>query len=279
MSALTTAPAVPDRRAAVPALKVTQGRVVRSEFTKFRSLRSTMWTLLTAVVLMIGLGAVFSAVTASQYHTFSAADRATFNPVGISLAGIGFAVVAFGVLGVLVMSGEYSTGMIRSSLTAVPRRMPVLWAKLAVFASTVFVVSLIASFASFFIGQALLSSHHLGVSMTAPGALRSVIGAALYVTVAGMIGIALGALLRNTAAGIATFAGVFFVLPPIAGLLPASVSDHLTQYLPSNAGGVLYGGAMGVHNPLSPWTGFALLCAYAVVLIGAGAWRLRRSDA
>jgi len=272
-----TAPATP--AATVTPLKVTQGRVLRSEFTKFRSLRSTMWTLLTAVVLMIGLGAVFSAVTASQYHTFSAADRATFNPVGISLAGIGFAVVAFGVLGVLVMSGEYSTGMIRSSLTAVPRRMPVLWAKLAVFAGTVFVVSLIASFASFFIGQALLSSHHVGVSITAPGALRSVIGAALYVTVAGMLGVALGALLRNTAAGIATFAGVFFVLPPIAGLLPASVSDHLTQYLPSNAGGVLYGGAMGVHNPLSPWTGFALLCAYAVVLIGAGAWRLRRSDA
>ena len=272
-----TAPATP--AATVTPLKVTQGRVLRSEFTKFRSLRSTMWTLLTAVVLMIGLGAVFSAVTASQYHTFSAADRATFNPVGISLAGIGFAVVAFGVLGVLVMSGEYSTGMIRSSLTAVPRRMPVLWAKLAVFAGTVFVLSLIASFASFFIGQALLSSHHVGVSITAPGALRSVIGAALYVTVAGMLGVALGALLRNTAAGIATFAGVFFVLPPIAGLLPASVSDHLTQYLPSNAGGVLYGGAMGVHNPLSPWTGFALLCAYAVVLIGAGAWRLRRSDA
>jgi ABC-type transport system involved in multi-copper enzyme maturation permease subunit len=278
MSAVLT-PTAPAAAAGAPALKVTQGRVLRSEFTKFRSLRSTMWTLLTAVVLMIGLSAVFSAVTASQYHTFSAADRATFNPVGISLAGIGFAVVAFGVLGVLVLSSEYSTGMIRSSLTAVPRRLPVLWGKLAVFASTVFVVSLIASFVSFFVGQALLSGHHLGVSITAPDALRSVIGAALYVTVAGMIGVALGALLRNTAAGIATFAGVFFVLPPLGELLPASISNHLAQYLPSNAGGVLYGGAMGVAHPLSAWTGFALLCGYAVVLVGAGAWRLRRSDA
>ena len=274
MSALTTAPA-----AAGPALKVTQGRVLRSEFTKFRSLRSTAYTLLTAVVLMVGLGAIFSAVTASQYHTFDAADRATFNPVSISLSGMMFAVVAFGVLGVLMISGEYSTGMIRSSLTAVPRRLPVLWGKLAVFAGVIFSISLVASFICFFLGQALLSSHHLGVSIAAPGALRSIIGAALYGTVAGMIGVALGALFRNTAAGIATFAGVFFVIPPLTGLLPASISDHLSQYLPSYAGDALWGGARSVTNALSPWTGFAVLCGYAVVVIAAAALRLRRVDA
>jgi ABC-2 type transport system permease protein len=277
MSAVLTpaAPAV----ASATALKVTQGRVLVSEFTKFRSLRSTVYTLLAAVVLTIGIGALFSAVTASQYHTFSPADQATFNPVSTSLAGIAFAVVAFGVLGVLMMSGEYSTGMIRSSLTAVPRRLPVLWSKLAVFAGAIFSVSLVASFISFFLGQALLSSHHLGVSITAPGALRSVIGAALYVTVAGMMGVALGTLFRNTAAGIATFAGVFFVIPPLVGLLPSSVSSHLIPYLPSNAGGVLWGGAQGVTSALSPWTGFALLCGYGAVLIAAAAWRLRRADA
>jgi hypothetical protein len=117
------------------------------------------------------------------------------------------------------------------------------------------------------------------VSITAHDALRSVIGAALYVTVAGLIGLALGALLRNTAAGIATFAGVFFVIPLLATLLPASISDHLAQYLPSNAGGVLWGWAAHLPNALSPWTGFALLCGYAAILIGAGAWRLRWSDA
>jgi hypothetical protein len=279
MSAVIAPAATAPAQARVPALKVTQGRVLLSEFTKFRSLRSTMWTLLTAVVLMIGIGALFSAVDASQYHTFNALERAAFNPVTTSLNGVIFAVVAFGVLGVLVMSGEYGTGMIRSSLTAVPRRLPVLWGKVAVFAGTIFSVSLVASFASFFLGQALLSSHHLGVSITAPDALRSVIGAALYVTVAGLIGLALGALLRNTAAGIATFAAVFFVIPLLAVLLPASISDHVSQYLPSNAGGVIWGGAANVHNALSPWTGFALLCGYAAVLIGAGAWRLRRSDA
>ena len=274
---LTSEPA--SARQAAPALKVTQARVLLSEFTKFRTVRSTVWTLLVAVVLMIGISALFSAVTASQYHTFDAADRATFNPVSISLSGMMFAVVAFGVLGVLMISGEYSTGMIRSSLTAVPRRLPVLWGKLAVFAGVIFSISLVASFICFFLGQALLSSHHLGVSIGAPGALRSIIGAALYGTVAGMIGVALGALFRNTAAGIATFAGVFFVIPPLTGLLPASISDHLSQYLPSYAGDALWGGARSVTNALSPWTGFAVLCGYAAVLIAAAALRLRRVDA
>jgi len=274
---LTSEPA--SARAADPVLKVTQARVLLSEFTKFRTVRSTVWTLLVAVVLMIGISALFSAVTASQYHTFSPADRATFNPVSISLSGMMFAVVAFGVLGVLMISGEYSTGMIRSSLTAVPRRLPVLWGKLAVFAGVIFSISLVASFICFFLGQALLNSHHLGVSIAAPGALRSIIGAALYGTVAGMIGVALGALFRNTAAGIATFAGVFFVIPPLTGLLPASISDHLSQYLPSYAGDAVWGGARSVTNALSPWTGFAVLCGYAVVVIAAAALRLRRADA
>jgi ABC-2 type transport system permease protein len=274
---LTSEPA--SARTADPVLKVTQARVLVSEFTKFRTVRSTVWTLLVAVVLMIGISALFSAVTASQYHTFSPADRATFNPVSVSLGGIMFAVVAFGVLGVLMISGEYSTGMIRSSLTAVPRRLPVLWGKLAVFAGVIFSISLVASFISFFLGQALLNSHHLGVSVAAPGALRSIIGAALYVTVAGMIGVALGALFRNTAAGIATFAGIFFVIPPLTQLLPASISDHLSQYLPSYAGEAVWGGARGITDALSPWTGFALLCAYAAVLIAAAALRLRRVDA
>jgi hypothetical protein len=273
-------PAVPTPAAARrPALRVTQGRVLLSEFTKFRTLRSTMWTLLAAVVLMIGLAALFSAVTASQYHTFNALQRADFNPVTTSLNGVMFAVVAFGVLGVLLMGGEYSTGMVRSSLTTVPRRLPVLWGKLAVFAGSIFSASLLASFISFYLGQALLSSHHLGVSITAHVALRSVIGAALYVTVAGLIGVGLGALLRNTAAGIATFAAVFFVIPLLATLLPASISNHLAQYLPSNAGDAIWGGAAFVPNALSPWTGFALLCGYAAILTSAGAWRLRRSDA
>src|SRR6516162_7432279 len=223
MSAVLTPAAPAPAPARVPALRVTQGRVLLSEFTKFRSLRSAMWTLLAAVVLMIGLGALCSGTAAGQYHTFTWAERAAFNPVTTSLTGVIFAVVAVGVLGVLVTGGEYSTGMIRASLTAVPRRLPVLWGKLAVFAGSIFSVSLAASFLSFVLGQALLGSQHLGVPVTADEAMRSVIGAALYVTVAGLIGLALGALLRNTAAGITTFAAVFFVIPLLATLLPASI--------------------------------------------------------
>ncbi len=270
----TTVPA-----AGEPALRVTQLRVLASEWTKFRSLRSTMWTMVAAVVLTIGIGALFSAVTANQYHTFSVADKASFNPITTSLNGTLFSQLAIGVLGVLLITGEYSTGMIRSSLTAVPRRLPVLWAKLGVFAGLAFLLMVITDFVSFFVGQALLSSHHLGVAISSPNALRDVIGAALYVTVAGIIGMALGTLMRNTAAGISTMVAVFFVLPPVAGLLPSSWSSHFVQYLPSNAGEVLYGGANGLAHPLAPWTGFGVLCAYAVVLIGFAAWRLRRADA
>lgn len=279
MTATMTAPVTSAPSIDKQTLRVTQARVLLSEWTKFRSLRSTVYTLLSAVVLAVGIGALFSAVTASQYHTFGAADRAAFSPVATSLDGTLFAQVAIGVLGVLLICGEYTTGMIRSSLTAVPKRLPVLWAKLGVFAGVVLAVTMVSSFVSFFLGQALLSGHHLDVSISSPGALRSVIGAGLYMTVAGMIGIALGTILRNTAAGISTFVAAFFVIPPLTGLLPASWSSHFVQYLPSNAGEAIYGGTRALANPLAPWTGLSVLCVYAAVLIGVAAWRLRSVDA
>lgn len=272
--------AVLDRPATTvdPALRVTQGRVIRSEWTKFRSLRSTVYTLLTAVGLTVGIGALFSAVTKSQFDTLSPAQQATFDAVGTSLGGITFSQLAIGVLGVLLITGEYSTGMIRSSLTAVPARLPVLWAKLAVFAGVVFAVSLVTSFVSFLLGQALLGSD-LNVTLSEPGALRAIVGAAAYVTIAGLMGVALGALLRNTAAGISTFVGVFFVVPPLTLLLPSSWTDAFAQYLPSNAGGSMFSSDMGLDNALSPGAGLAVLLLWAVALIGAAAWRLRRFDA
>jgi ABC-2 type transport system permease protein len=273
---MTTAiltPAAPAR------LKVTQIRVLLSEWTKFRSLRSTTYTLFSAVVLMVGLGALISAVTASHYSSLSAAERLAFNPITTSLGGITFAELAIGVLGVMMMTGEYSTGMIRASLTAVPRRLPVLWAKLGVFAGVVAAVSLVTSFGSFFLGQALLNGHGLGVSISAPHALSSVIGATVYMTVAGMIAVGVGALMRNTAAGISTFVATFFLLPPLAQLLPGSIGDHITKYLPSNAGSALYGGGLHHQDVLSSGAGFAVLVGYAVLIVGAAAWRLRRTDA
>jgi len=255
-------------------LRVSQIRVVLSEWTKFRSLRSTTYTLLLAVIFMVGLGAMITAITANQPGGLEPGESA----VSISLSGIFFAQLAIGVLGVLLITGEYSTGMIRSSLTVVPRRLPMLWAKLGVFAGVALLTMLAASFGAFFVAQAVLSGQQLDASLSDPGALRAVVGAALYVTVAGMIALALGALLRNTAAAITTFVAVFFVLPTLTLLLPASVTDHFVQYLPSNLGGVLTGSA-GVPQSLAPWTGFGLLCGYAVIMIGVAAWRLRRKDA
>ena len=260
---------------ASPPLRVTGPRVVLSEWTKFRSLRSTLYTLLLAVVFMVGLGALISAITANQPGGLEPGQSA----ISASLSGIYFAQLAIGVLGVLLISGEYSTGMIRSSLTVVPRRLPMLWGKVVVFAGVVFLTMLVASFAAFFVGQAVLSGQHLGGSLSDPGALRSVVGAALYVTVAGITALALGALLRNTAAAITTFVAVFFVIPTLTLLLPASLTDHFVQYLPSNLGAELTGGTPGLAHALGPWTGFGVLCGYAAIMIGFAAWRLRRVDA
>ena len=275
MTTTVTFAPVPGTVAPARELRVTQWRVLHSEWTKFRSLRSTVITLISAFLLMIGLGAMFAAISANAASGFDPGTTA----ISTSLTGTFFAQLAIGVLGVLLITGEYSTGMIRASLTVVPRRLPVLWGKLAVFAGAVFVSMLIASVISFLVGQALLSDNHMQAALVDPGAVRAVVGAALYLTVAGMTALALGALLRNTAAAITTFVAVFFVIPPMTNLLPTSFTDHFVQYLPSNAGAVLLDGTYGVANALAPWPGFAVMCGYAIVLIGWAAWRLRRVDA
>ncbi len=258
---------------------VTQLRVLRSEWTKFRSLRSPAWTLLISVVLTVGIGALVSAAQGSRFDSLPAVMQQQFDPIAVSLSGLNFAELAIGVLGVLVISGEYGTGMIRSSLTVVPRRLPVLWAKIAVTAAVVFVVTLIASFAAFFVGQALLDQYGHGVGIGADGALRSIVGGALAIMVVAAIGLAVGALLRNTAAGISTFVGVFFVLPPLMNLLPDSWSNTITPYLPSQAAAALFRSHTPEGQTLAPWAGFAVLCGYAVVLVAVAAWQLRKRDA
>jgi ABC-2 type transport system permease protein len=260
-----------------PGMKVTQARAINSEWTKFRSLRSTNITLLVSVVLLVGLGAIISAVTASHWGTASAADKASFNPVVTSLNGVQIAQLAVGVLGVLLISGEYATGMIRASLTAVPKRLPVLWAKLGVFTGVVGVVSLISAFVAFFLGQSLLTSHHLGVSISSPDALRMVIGAGVYLVLVGIIGMALGGLMRNTAAGISSLVALFFVIPPVLNLLPTSWQDNIGPYLPSNAGEAFWGHPTGTH--LAALTGFIVLCVWAAAAVAAAAVRLKTRDA
>jgi ABC-2 type transport system permease protein len=260
-----------------PGMKVTQGRVIVSEWTKFRSLRSTLITLLVSVVLTIGLGALISAVTASHWPQASAADRASFNAVVTSLDGVRISQLAVGVLGVLLISGEYATGMIRASLTAVPKRLPVLWAKLSVFTAVVGVISIVSTFIAFFLGQAMLSNHHLQVTISSPHAVRMVAGAGVYLLLVGLIGMALGALLRNTAAGISSLVALFFVIPPVLDLLPKSWSNNIGPYLPANAGEAFWGHPDGAH--LSALTGLLVLVGWTAAAIAAAAVRLKSQDA
>jgi ABC-type transport system involved in multi-copper enzyme maturation permease subunit len=256
---------------------VTQVRVVRSEWTKLRALRSTWWCALTAIVLIVGLGAAITGSGAP--YTISAGNSAA-GGVTISLAGVLFAQLVLGVLGILLFSGEYATGMIRATLAVVPSRLPVLWAKLIVLAGLVLPVTLLAAVAEFFTATALESSRGgSAISLTDPGVLREVAGASLYLTVIAVIGLSLGALLRRTAAGLSVFAAVFLVVPLVAAYLPQSIKGF-APYLPSNAGGTIWGaGKLFGGHQLGPWTGFAVLCGYAVVLTGLAAWRLRRRDA
>jgi hypothetical protein len=257
--------------------RVTQLRVARSEWTKLRSVRSTRWALLAAVVFTIGIGAIASAVVAHQWPTMSASDRAGIHPLDPILPGVQLAQLAIGVLGVLVISAEYSTGMIRASLTAVPKRLPVLWAKAAVYGLVTLVLMTATVFVTFFVGQALLSGR-IDVSLSAPGVLRAVFGAALYLTVVAIFGVGLGAIIRNTAGGVAAFAGIMFVLPPLFAVLPASWGDAAVPYLPLIAGQAV----MSVHHgdqSLSAWPGFAVLCGYALAALALGAISLLRRDA
>ena len=271
---------IPDTTAATPFRgKVTQARVARSEWTKLWSLRSTRWSLAAAVFAMVVLAIGIASVQMSRWNHLDPHDRLTFNSIDNGVGGYHLAQLAIGVLGVLVISGEYSTGMIRSSMMAVPKRLPVLWAKLGVFSAVTFVLMLVSSFVAFFAVQAIVTQHHVQHSIGDPTALRAVVGTALFLTVVGALGMGLGALLRNTAGGIAAFVGLLFVLPGITALLPHTVADSIDPYLPLNAGFAVTTSRFENSHHLSPWVGFAVFCGYAAVIIGAAAWRMVRRDA
>ncbi|GAB2963086.1 ABC transporter permease subunit [Amycolatopsis acidiphila] len=264
--------------APMPGARVTQARVLASEWVKFRSLRSSYVALAANIVVLVGFGIMFSAVVDSRWTRMNPIEQARFDPTVTSLRGLYLAQLIIGVLGVLVVSGEYSTGMIRASLSAAPRRLPVLWAKLAVFAVVTFAVTVIGSFVAFFAGQAMLSSQHIQTTLGAPGVLRAVLGTALYLTVVGLLGVALGWILRHTAGAIATLFGVLLVLPALVSALPDSWSSHVDPYLPSAAGQALTA-VRADPTSLAPWTGFAVFCGYLVVAVIAAAVLLERRDA
>lgn len=258
--------------------KVTQARVALSEWTKLRSVRSTRYSLLTMVAFVIGISALATAVISARYPHMSASDRAHIHPLQDSLAGVMLGQLALGVLGVLAITAEYSTGMIRATLSAVPKRLPVLWAKAGVFGAVALVLSVPAVLIAFFLGQALLSPHHLELSFSHPGVARAVIGAGLYLTVAGLLGVGIGTIVRNTAGGIAAFVAVMFVIPPLMNVLPTSWDNTASPYLPNNAGQAVFSITHSA-NTLAPWTGFAVFCGWTALALALGALVLARRDA
>jgi hypothetical protein len=252
---------------------VTQSRVVRSEWTKFRSLRSTWWSIGAAVVVTVGLGVLVSVIAASATDPSTVpADVAGRSEIGNLLSSLVVAVLA-----VLLICGEYGTGMIRSSMTAVPRRLPVLWGKLAVFVSVLLPLSLVSSVVAFVLGQLVWRAKGRNhVWFGDPDVTRIVLGSALTLVLLGICALAIGTLVRSTAGGISVVVGLFFVLPTLLQAMPTRIAE-LGRFLPSNAAGAVWHEALSSRT-MTPGNGFALLCGYTAVLVAAAAGRLRRGD-
>jgi ABC-2 type transport system permease protein len=258
--------------------RVTFPRVLLSEWTKFRSVRSTAWSLGAGILLTILFPVLFATVTSTHWSHMSPQEQADRRPLDIALAGVNVAQLAIAVLGVLMISAEYSTGSIRSTLTAVPKRLPVLWAKLVDYAAVSLAVMVPAVLISFFASQAILHNiPELQVSFSAPGIARCVLMGAVYVAMVGTFALALGAIVRNTAGGIALFAGIFFVLPPLMFTLPQTWNNAISQYLPSNAGRQIFSLEHGAHT-LTPVAGGLVFAAYCAAAIAVAAFLLRRRD-
>ncbi|MFE9768289.1 ABC transporter permease [Streptomyces sp. NPDC005808] len=275
MSTLTAEPTAARTR---PEYKVTGVHVLRSEWAKLWSLRSTWITLSLSLVILIGFGLIFASTYSSRGGDGRGPGSDVQDGIAVALGGINFAQLALGVLGVLVMAGEYSTGMIRSTLAAVPTRLPVLWSKIAAFGAVAFLVSTVAVFVSFFATQGVLSGTDLALGISDSGVVRSLLGAGAYLALAGVLGVALGALLRSVAGGIGLLVVTLMLLPVFTGLLSTDLQDDISPYLPSNAGGSMFAFHQA-SNTLSPGAGLAVLVGWVALAVAGAAWRLRRSDA
>jgi ABC-type transport system involved in multi-copper enzyme maturation permease subunit len=254
--------------------RVRTWNVARGEWTKFWSVRSTKFTLLAAGVVTVVFGMIFSAVAESG----EAAGPATLltDPLDLALAGMALGEMIVGVLGVLIVAGEYSTGLIRTTFAAVGRRTKVLWAKSAVLATSVFAMAAVTVTAAVVLGQAV----YAGDLPTVPvaDALDVILGAVVYLTGIGLIGLALGFLLRSTAAGIAVLVGGVFIGPNLLNLLPESITDVFMKYLPSEAGSAMM---TQVTDPelLSRGTGYVVFIAWVIGLLGLAGYLVRKRDA
>jgi ABC-2 type transport system permease protein len=244
--------------------------VAQMEWLKLRSVRSTWWTLLVFAAGMVGLAIL---VMRGQ-HTSS-----SFDPTNDSFAGLAIGQLALGVLGVLAVTSEFSSGMIRATFAAAPRRPLVLAAKAAILASVTLVAGEIMAFVAFGVGQAVLKSQFPHAALGQPGVLRAVLMAGAYPALIALIGLGLGALIRHTAGAISAVVGVLFVLPLILLPLGTSIQNSVGQFMPMLIAENSMTAVKPVAHSLSAGVGFAVLCLYALAALAAGGWALARRDA
>jgi ABC-2 type transport system permease protein len=256
--------------------------LLASEWTKIRSVRSTVWSLLAFVVVAIGFSALIATVITNTWNNpGNHPNHVTLltDPTAVLFgAGFGLGQLAICVLGVIVMSSEYSTGAIRSSLLAVPTRVPMLAAKAIVFALLDLIVSAVTVFAVFFITTAILHSR-VPITISQPGIARACIGGILYLTVLGLFALSIGGLIRHTAGAIATVIGLVLVVPPLISLIPGTIANHIHGYLPTVAGELAGQSAQQPADVLSPWQGFGVFCLWTLLLLGLCGFLLVRRDA
>lgn len=253
------------------------GNMLLSELTKLRTVRSTYWTALMASLASVGLS-VGLCIYQEREINLGKLSLHGFDPTLLSLNGLFIAQVAAGILGVLTISSEYGTGMIRATLAAVPQRRTMLAAKGLVFACVVLIAGEILSFASFAVGQAILSSAHAGASLGQPRVLRATIGGGLYLTAVGLLGFGIGATIRHSAGALSAFFGILFALTAVTDLFPTNWRNDVIKFLPINAGSQM----LTVHHAngaLAPWTGLGVLTLYSLVAITAASLLITRRDA
>ncbi|MDT0264678.1 ABC transporter permease subunit [Streptomyces sp. DSM 44915] len=250
-------------------------RVLRSEWTKIRTVRATLWTLACALVVTVALGMLVSGLLNHTFDDLSQRERLTFDPTFTSFAGISLGQLAMIAFGILVVSSEYSTGMIRASLTAVPVRGQLLAAKVAVATALALAVGLLTSFAAFLLGQLMLGGHRTDLS--APGVPRAVLGAGLYLGLIALFAMAVSWLLRSPLLSFGVQIPFFFMISSILANVPAT--EKLGRYLPDQAGSRIMAVVDDGSWPYGPWTGLLIMLAWTAAALLAGYVTLRRRDA
>jgi hypothetical protein len=250
--------------------------VLRSEARKLGTVRSTFWALLAAVTFNLATAAVLGLVLPGH---LSSHEKATIDSVRVSLGGLHLSQIAIGLLGVLAVTSEYGSGMIRATLAAVPQRRLLLTAKALVFTAVAATTGIAACLAAYAVFQAFLpAGDALRVTLADPGVLRAVTGAGLYLTVLGLLGFGLGTIFRSSAGAVAVLFGVLFVPTLLVALLPSSWQHTIGPYLPMNAGDTVYTVRPEAHT-LQPWPGFGVFCLYAAAALAAGFVLIGRRDA